>query len=73
LRFDSSSVAERRRFEIVNPTAINAPTLELAVWLPSRLRRHREDGKYIALSSFNARARVSTVNGDENPKQRARR
>ena len=32
LRFDSSSVAERRRFEIVNPTALNAPTQELAVW-----------------------------------------
>ncbi len=32
LSFDSSTVAERRRFEIVNPTALNAPTLELAVW-----------------------------------------
>ena len=39
--------------------------------LPSRLRRHREDRKYIALFSFNARARASTVNGDENPRQRA--
>jgi hypothetical protein len=29
LRFDSSSFAERRRFEIVNPAASNAPTLEL--------------------------------------------
>jgi hypothetical protein len=32
LPFDSSTVAERRRLEIVNPTALNAPTLELAVW-----------------------------------------
>ena len=63
LPFDSSTVAERRRFEIVNPTTLNAPTLELA----SRLRRHREDRKYIALSSVNARARVSTVNVDGIP------
>ena len=39
--------------------------------LPSRLRRHRDDRKYIAHFSFNARARASTVNGDENPRQRA--
>jgi hypothetical protein len=29
--FESSSVVERRRFEIVNPAALNAPTQELAV------------------------------------------
>jgi hypothetical protein len=31
LPFDSSTVAERCRFEIVNPTASDAPTLELEV------------------------------------------
>jgi len=60
--FDSSSVAKRRRIEIVNPTALNAPTQKLAVW------GFRPDsdgiarmGKYITLSSVNARARVSAA------------
>ena len=44
LRFDSSSAAGRRQFEIVNPATLRAPTQSWQFGPPSRLRRHREDG-----------------------------
>jgi hypothetical protein len=67
LRFDSSNVAERRRFEIVNPAALNAPTQELPVLAPSRLRRHREE--YKVRSPFFLQCKGKGVNGEE--RQRA--